>query len=127
MRCLNKPNFIDAVSGYGSDFFVSRVFTAPLMADYNHLSEAEAIRELARHTEAVKLRFQNLPFRTISILSLEACLLENGHVYNVGFLCKRDGTNEMYRKIHITPNKFSIGELRTPFKPLIPTVVKKES
>jgi hypothetical protein len=24
--------FIDAVSGYGSDCFVSRVFTAPLMA-----------------------------------------------------------------------------------------------
>jgi hypothetical protein len=33
-------------------------FTAPLMADFNHLSEAEAIRELAKHTEAVKLKFQ---------------------------------------------------------------------
>ena len=31
--------------------------------------------------------------------------LENGHVYNVGFLCRRDGTQEMYRKIHITPNE----------------------
>jgi hypothetical protein len=28
------------------------------MADFNHLSEAEAIRELAKHTEAVKLKFQ---------------------------------------------------------------------
>jgi hypothetical protein len=28
------------------------------MADFNHLSEAEAIRELAQHTEAVKLKFQ---------------------------------------------------------------------
>jgi predicted amidohydrolase len=31
--------------------------------------------------------------------------LEDGHVYNVGFLCRRDGTQEMYRKIHITPNE----------------------
>jgi hypothetical protein len=74
------------------------------MADYNHLSEAEAIRELARHTEAVNYVFKNLPFRTISILSLEVCLLENGHVYNVGFLCKRDGTKKCI-KIHITPNE----------------------
>jgi hypothetical protein len=44
------------------------------MADYNHLSEAEAIRELARHTEAVNYVFKNLLFRTISILSLEVCL-----------------------------------------------------
>ena len=51
--------FIDAVSGYGSDFALfPEFFTAPLMADYNHLSEAEAIRELARHTEAVRLKFQ---------------------------------------------------------------------
>jgi hypothetical protein len=30
----------------------------------------------------------------------EHAFIENEHVYNVGFLCKRDGTNEMYRKIH---------------------------
>jgi hypothetical protein len=49
----------------------SQNFTAPLMADFN-LSEAEAIRELAQHTEAVKLKFQE--FLTISISS-QACLL----------------------------------------------------
>jgi hypothetical protein len=70
------------------------------MADYNHLSEEEAIRELARHTEAVKLRFQNLLFHNINIITGSMPFIENGHVYNVGFLCKRDGTNEMYRKIH---------------------------
>ena len=31
--------------------------------------------------------------------------LEDGNLYNVGFLCKRDGTHEMYTKIHITPNE----------------------
>lgn len=99
--------FIDAVSGYGSDFALfPEFFTAPLMADYNHLSEAEAIRELARHTEAVRLKFQEFAISyNINIITGSMPFIENGHVYNVGFLCKRDGTNEMYRKIHITPNE----------------------
>src|SRR5690606_5091663 len=32
-------------------------------------------------------------------------LSPEGVLYNVGFLCKRDGTYEMYSKIHITPNE----------------------
>ena len=99
--------FIDAVSGYGSDFALfPEFFTAPLMADFNHLSEAEAIRELARHTEAVRLKFQEFAISyNINIITGSMPFIENGSVYNVGFLCKRDGTNEMYRKIHITPNE----------------------
>jgi predicted amidohydrolase len=31
------------------------------------------------------------------------------NTYNVGFLCKRDGTNEMYRKIHYTKRSFPLG------------------
>jgi predicted amidohydrolase/ribosomal protein S18 acetylase RimI-like enzyme len=99
--------FIDAVSGYGSDFALfPEFFTAPLMADYNHLSEAEAIKELARYTEAVKMKFQEFAISyNINIITGSMPFIEKGHVYNVGFLCKRDGTNEMYRKIHITPNE----------------------
>jgi hypothetical protein len=48
MLYLNNASFfIDVVSGYGCDFALFPELTAPLMA-YNHLSEAEAIRELAR-------------------------------------------------------------------------------
>ena len=98
--------FIDAVSGYGSDFALfPEFFTAPLMADYNHLSEAEAIRELARHTEAVRLKFQEFAISyNINIIILFMPFIENGSVYSVGLLCKRDGTNEMYREIHIAPD-----------------------
>ncbi|EIA09867.1 carbon-nitrogen hydrolase family protein [Flavobacterium frigoris] len=99
--------FIDTVSGYESDFALfPEFFTAPLMADFNHLSEPEAIRELAKHTEAVKLKFQEFAISyNINIITGSMPFIEDGHVYNVGFLCKRDGTNEMYRKIHITPNE----------------------
>lgn len=99
--------FIDVVSGYGSDFALfPELFIAPLMADYNHLSEAEAIRELARYTEPVRKRFQELSISyNINIITGSMPYLENGNLYNVGFLCKRDGTSEMYTKIHITPNE----------------------
>ena len=99
--------FIDVVSGYGSDFALfPELFIAPLMADYNHLSEAEAIRELARYSDPIRKRFQEFAISyNINIITGSMPHLENGILYNVGFLCKRDGTSEMYSKIHITPNE----------------------
>lgn len=99
--------FIDAVSGYTSDFAMfPELFIAPLMADYNHLSEADAIRELARYTDPIRKKFQEFAISyNINIITGSMPLLENGNLYNVGFLCKRDGTSEMYSKIHITPNE----------------------
>ncbi len=115
MRSLNNLEeffnqaefFIDAVSGYGSDFALfPELFIAPLMADYNHLSEGDAIRELAKHAEPIKKKFQELSISyNINIITGSMPFQENGHLFNVGYLCKRDGTNEMYRKIHITPNE----------------------
>jgi predicted amidohydrolase len=99
--------FIDVVSGYGSDFALfPELFIAPLMADYNHLSEAEAIRELARYSDPIRKRFQEFAISyNINIITGSMPYLENNHLYNVGFLCKRDGTSEMYTKIHVTPNE----------------------
>lgn len=99
--------FIDAVSGYSSDFALfPELFIAPLMADYNHLSEADAIRELAKHAEPIKKKFQEFAISyNINIVSGSMPFLENGVLYNAGFLCKRDGTSETYKKIHITPNE----------------------
>lgn len=52
--------FIDAVSGYESDFALfPEFFIAPLMADYNHLSEADAIRELAKYANLFVENFRN--------------------------------------------------------------------
>ena len=53
--------FIDAVSGYRSDFALfPEFFNAPLMAKDNHLSEPEAIRNLAKHTAEIVQRFSKL-------------------------------------------------------------------
>lgn len=99
--------FIDAVSGYGSDFALfPELFIAPLMADFNHLNESDAIREIARYSEPIRKRFQEMAISyNINIITGSMPLVEDGDLYNVGFLCKRDGTSEMYTKIHITPNE----------------------
>lgn len=100
--------FINSVSDYESDFVVfPELFSAPLMADYNHLSEADAVRELAKHTDEIRDRFQEFAISyNINIITGSMPFLdEDGALYNVGFLCKRDGSNERYAKIHITPNE----------------------
>ncbi|MBA9073461.1 putative amidohydrolase/ribosomal protein S18 acetylase RimI-like enzyme [Flavobacterium gossypii] len=99
--------FIDVVSGYSSDFVLfPELFIAPLMADYNHLSEADAIREISHFCEPIRKKFQEFAIAyNINIITGSMPYTEDGNLYNVGFLCKRDGTSEMYTKIHITPNE----------------------
>lgn len=113
--------FVDAVSDYSCDFALfPELFNAPLMAAFNHLPEADAIRQLAQYTEAIKVKFQQFAISyNINIITGSMPLLEDNRLYNVGFLCRRDGTTEMFRKLHITPSEvYSWGmvggnELRT--------------
>src|SRR5690606_17842532 len=63
--------FVDALSGYRSDFALfPEFFNAPLMAKYNHLSEPQAIRELANFTAEIVQRFSELAISyNINIIS----------------------------------------------------------
>jgi predicted amidohydrolase/GNAT superfamily N-acetyltransferase len=102
--------FIDAVSGYRSDFALfPEFFNAPLMAQNNHLGEAEAIRELAKHTDEIVQRFSNFSISyNINIVAGSMPELRDGKLYNVGYLCKRNGTVERYEKLHVTPDEAKI-------------------
>lgn len=102
--------FIDAVSGYRSDFALfPEFFNAPLMADNNHLTEPEAIRELARHTEPIVQRFSELAISyNINIITGSMPEVRNNVLYNAGYLCKRDGTVEGYEKLHVTPDEVKV-------------------
>lgn len=99
--------FVDAVSDYKSDFILfPEYFNAPLMAKFNHLGESEAIRELAKYTHEVRERFVNLAISyNINIITGSMPLVKEDGLYNVGFLCRRDGSYETYEKIHITPDE----------------------
>lgn len=102
--------FIDAVSGYRSDFALfPEFFNAPLMAENNHLSEPQAIRELAKHTHNIIEKFSELSMSyNINIISGSMPEMRDGTLYNVGYLCRRDGTIERYEKIHVTPDEAKV-------------------
>ncbi len=102
--------FIDAVAGYRSDFALfPEFFNAPLMAENNHLSEPQAIRELAKHTETIVHKFTELAITcNINIITGSMPEIVNGRLYNVGYLCKRDGTTDRFEKLHVTPDESRI-------------------
>lgn len=102
--------FIDAVSGYRADFALfPEFFNAPLMAENNHLTEPEAIRELAKHTETITRKFSELAISyNINIISGSMPEIQNDRLYNVGYLCRRDGTVDRYVKLHVTPDEVKV-------------------
>ena len=106
--------FIDAVSGYRSDFALfPEFFNAPLMSEYNHLSEAEAIRKLAEYTRPITERFAELAISyNINIITGSMPEMADNNLYNVGYLCRRDGGIEKYEKLHVTPDESKIWGLQ---------------
>lgn len=102
--------FVSAVSAYRSDFALfPEFFNAPLMAENNHLPEADAIRELAKHTSTIVQKFSELAItRNINIISGSMPEIRDGVLYNVGYLCRRDGSVDRYEKLHVTPDEAKI-------------------
>mgnify|MGYP006267310701 CR=1 FL=1 len=106
--------FVDAVSGYRADFALfPEFFNAPLMAKYNHLSEARAIRKLADYTAPFVDRFSDLAISyNINIITGSMPELIGDDLYNVGHLCRRDGSRERYTKLHVTPDEERVWGLK---------------
>ncbi|RME40546.1 MAG: GNAT family N-acetyltransferase [Deltaproteobacteria bacterium] len=106
--------FVDAVSGYRCDFALfPEYFNAPLMARFNHLSEPQAIRELAQYTDEIVQRFSNLAISyNINIITGSLPELRGDKLFNVGYLCRRDGSTERYEKIHVTPDEARVWGLQ---------------
>ncbi len=102
--------FVDAVSAYRSDFALfPEFFNAPLMADHNDLSEPQAIRGLAAYTPQIVQKFSELAISyNINIITGSMPEIRDDLLYNVGFLCKRDGTTEKYEKLHVTPDEAKV-------------------
>lgn len=102
--------FVDSVSAYRSDFALfPEFFNAPLMAKYNQLHEPEAIRELAKYTSAIVEKMQQLSISyNINIITGSMPELIDNKLYNVGYLCRRDGSLERYEKLHVTPDEAKV-------------------
>jgi predicted amidohydrolase/GNAT superfamily N-acetyltransferase len=106
--------FVDTLSNYKSDFALfPEFFNAPLMAAYNHLSEPDAIRELAKYTEEIKQEMAKLAISyNINIITGSMPELVDNNLYNVGYLCKRDGSIERFEKLHVTPDEKKVWALQ---------------
>ncbi|MFO7922483.1 MAG: bifunctional GNAT family N-acetyltransferase/carbon-nitrogen hydrolase family protein [Bacteroidales bacterium] len=101
--------FIDAVSDYQSDFILfPEFFNAPLMAKYNHLAESDAIRALANYSEPIRSKFVEFAISyNVNIICGSLPVYENDKLYNIAYLCRRDGSWDMQYKIHITPSELT--------------------
>ena len=100
--------FIDALSSYKSDFAVfPEFFNAPLMGlSPDQRNQTEAIRFLASYTEQFKNEMSQMAVSyNINVITGSMPLLESDVLFNVSYLCRRDGTIEIQRKLHITPHE----------------------
>ena len=61
---------------------------------------------MAQYTEEIRDRFRELAISyNINIITGSMPYLKDDSLYNVGFLCRRDGSVDMYEKIHVTPDE----------------------
>lgn len=102
--------FVDAVSDYQSDFILfPELFDAPLMAQFNEQSTSDAIRSLAVFTTLIRDKFIEFAIHyNINIIAGSMPIYEDGKLFNCCYLCRRDGTWEVQKKIHVTPDEFSV-------------------
>ncbi len=99
--------FIDTVSDYQSDFILfPEFFNAPLLVQYNEESQAKAMRRLAEVTEPILSKMREFAVSyNVNIIAGSMPMVERNRLYNVAYLCRRDGTYEAVKKIHITPSE----------------------
>lgn len=99
--------FIDALSNYRADFAVlPEFFSAPLMGLKPELSSIEAIAFLAEFSEPLRLAISDMAVSyNINVVAGSMPVFEGDKLYNVAYLCRRDGTFEEQKKIHITPGE----------------------
>ena len=99
--------FVDAVGGYNSDLVLfPELLNAPLLKNFNQENPAEAMRSLAEYTEEIRAAFVNMALSyNINIIAGSVPELKEDLLYNVSFVCRRDGTWDAQYKLHITPDE----------------------
>ncbi|MGP4082346.1 GNAT family N-acetyltransferase [Pseudalkalibacillus sp. R45] len=99
--------YTDVASDYGSDFAVfPEIFTTQLMSYLDEKSPSQAVRRLTEYTEDYIELFTELAVRyNVNIIGGSHFVEEDGKIYNIAYLFRRDGTIEKQYKLHITPNE----------------------
>lgn len=99
--------FVDALSDYQCDVALfPEFFNAPLMGLENHRTSLDAIKALSTFTDDIVEAISKLAVAyNINIIAGSMPQLEEDGLYNVAWLCRRDGTVENQYKLHPTPSE----------------------
>ncbi len=100
--------FVTTVSNYQADIVLfPELFNAPLIHTCKARSPADAMRMLAGFTEELRQSMTEmaLSYNINIVAGSVPQLCEDGKLYNVSFLCRRDGTWDSQAKLHITPDE----------------------
>lgn len=100
--------FVDTVSSYQVDILLfPELFILPLLSHCEDTTLAGGIRELARFSERVREAACRMALEyNTNIVAGSVPLLEDGNLCNVSYLCRRDGTWDYQKKLHVTPTEF---------------------
>lgn len=99
--------FVDALSDYKSDLACfPEFFNAALMGLTDQVDQNKAIRFLAGFTDQFRDAMSEMAVSyNVNIVTGSMPLLVDDKLYNVSYLCHRDGRVDEQRKIHITPHE----------------------
>ncbi|MGB5324032.1 MAG: GNAT family N-acetyltransferase [Pseudomonadales bacterium] len=99
--------FIDALSDYRCDVALfPEFFNAPLMGLCPQGTSLEAIRYLAGHSEEIIAEISRMAVSyNINVIAGSVPVVEDNLLYNVAYLCKRNGEIESQYKLHPTPHE----------------------
>lgn len=99
--------FINALSDYRCDVALfPEFFNAPLMGLAGNGDSLKAIRHLAEYTDQIREAMSKMAVSyNINVVAGSMPVIEDGALYNVAYLCRRDGTVEAQYKIHPTPHE----------------------
>lgn len=99
--------YADVASDAGSDFAVyPEIFTTQLMSFLEERSPSLAVQRITEYTEDYIKLFTELAVKyNINIIGGSHFVEEDGQIYNIAYLFRRDGTIEKQYKLHITPNE----------------------
>ncbi|HEX4477735.1 MAG TPA: GNAT family N-acetyltransferase [Polyangiaceae bacterium] len=101
--------FVDVASDYRSDFVMfPELFTLQLLSITKAREPGRAARKLAELTPKYLDLMTRLAIKhNVNIIGGSQFTLENGHLYNVAYLFRRNGTIGKQYKIHLTPDERS--------------------
>lgn len=99
--------FVDVAGDYRCDFLLfPELFSTQLLSIMPSLRPGEAARKLAEYTPRLLEAFTELAVKfDTNIIAGSHFIVEDDRLYNVAFLCHRDGRIDKQYKLHITPSE----------------------